>query len=104
MRTCPDCEGCGNSGSHYSDGSPRPCSKCGGHGVVDPATIQSSALNRAISHAVNYHGLDARLNQPDWRIADLIESEVQKHLDGQTEVQIIERMTPEERARIGREH
>ena len=61
-------------------------------------------LNRAIQHAVNYHGLDARLNMPDWQIADLIEGEMQKHLGGQTDVQIIERMTPEERSRIGQEH
>jgi hypothetical protein len=63
----------------------------------------STELNRAISHAVNYHGLDARLGMADWKIADLIEGEVQKWLDGKSDVQIIERMTPEERAQIGRE-
>lgn len=58
-------------------------------------------LNRAIAHAVNYHGLDAKLSTPDWQIADLIEGEVQKWLMGTTDVQIIEGMSPEERARIG---
>ena len=61
-------------------------------------------LNRAIAHAVNYHSLDAKLNMPDWQIADLIEGEVQKWLDGTTDVQVIEAMTPEERARIGTDH
>jgi hypothetical protein len=58
----------------------------------------SSELNRAIAHAVNYNGLDSKLNTPDWVIADLIEPEVQKWLDGTTDVQVIERMTPEELA------
>jgi len=58
-------------------------------------------LNQAISHAVNYHGLDAKLNMPDWKIADLITPEVQKYLDGKTEVQIVTAMTPEERSQIG---
>ena len=54
----------------------------------------SSELNRAIAHAVNYHGLDSKLNTPDWQIADLLENEVQKWLDGTTDVQCVERMTP----------
>jgi hypothetical protein len=58
-------------------------------------------LNRAIAHAINYHGFDARLGMPDWYVADQIEGEVQKWLDGTTDVQVIERMTPEERSRIG---
>ncbi len=60
----------------------------------------STELNRAIAHAVNFHGLDARLNMPDWQIADLVEGEVQRHLDGQTDAQVIERMTPGERLEI----
>jgi hypothetical protein len=60
-----------------------------------------SELNKAIQHAVNYHGIDARLGMADWKIADLIEGEIQKWLDGTTDVQVIERMTPEERAQIG---
>lgn len=59
-------------------------------------------LNRAIQHAVNYHGLDAKLNMADWKIADLITSEVAKHLAGTTDVQVIEKMTPEQRANIGK--
>lgn len=62
---------------------------------------KSTELNRALQHALNYHSLDAILNMPDWQIADLIEPEVQKWLDGTTDVQVIGRMTPEERARIG---
>ena len=58
----------------------------------------STELNKALAHAVNYHSLDARLNMADWQIADLIEGEVQKWLDGTTDVQIFERMTPAERA------
>lgn len=60
-------------------------------------------LERAISHAVNYHSLDAKLDMPDWKIAALIAPEVQRHLDGKTDVQIIEVMTPEQRANIGAE-
>ena len=52
----------------------------------------SSELNRAIAHAVNYHSLDSKLDMPDWQIADLLENEVQKWLDGTTDVQVIERM------------
>lgn len=58
-------------------------------------------ITKAIEHAVNYHGLDSKLNMADWQIAELIAPEVSKHLAGQTDVQIIERMTPEERAQIG---
>jgi hypothetical protein len=58
-------------------------------------------LNRAIAHAINYHSLDARLGLPDWQIADLITPQVAKYLDGQTDVQVFERMTPAERAQIG---
>lgn len=56
------------------------------------------SLNKAICHAVNYHGLDAKLNLPDWQIADLIEPEVKKHLQGLTDVQTFERIPQ----RIGR--
>jgi hypothetical protein len=62
---------------------------------------RDEALNRAIRHAINYHSLDARLNMADWQIADLITPEVGKHLRGETDVQVIERMTPDERRKIG---
>lgn len=55
-------------------------------------------LCRAIAHAVNYHGLDSRLNLPDYAVAELITPEVIKHLRGITDIQIYERMSPEERA------
>lgn len=57
-------------------------------------------LERAISHAVNYHGLDTRLGMTDYAIASRIAPEVQKHLDGETDVQVIEAMTPEQQAAI----
>lgn len=57
-------------------------------------------IKKAIEHAVNYHGLDAKLGMPDWQVADLIADEVVKHMLGMTDVQVIERMTPEERAKI----
>lgn len=65
--------------------------------------MTEAAINAAICHAVNYHGLDAKLNTADHELADLLAPEVAKHLAGQTDVQIIERMSPEERARIGME-
>lgn len=66
--------------------------------------MKNEALNKAIQHAINYHGLDARLNMADYKVADMITEEVAKHLAGTTDVQKIERMTPEERARIGMEN
>lgn len=59
-----------------------------------------SDLNRAIAHAINYHSLDSRLNMADWEIADLIEPEVRKWLEGTTDVQVIERMSPEDHLSI----
>lgn len=57
-------------------------------------------LERAIAHAVNYHSLDAKLNMPDFKIAELLAPEVQRYLDGKTDVQLYEAMTPEQRAAI----
>ena len=64
--------------------------------------MDSKKLNAAIKHAVNYHSLDAKLGIADWQIADLITSEVHKHYDGVSDVQVIERMTPEQRKNIGK--
>ena len=55
------------------------------------------SLNKAIQHAVNYHGLDAKLGMADYAIADLITDEVSKHLRGETGVQIFDRMMSKER-------
>lgn len=60
-------------------------------------------INQAIEHALNYHSIDARAAMPDHVIADMITPEVMKHLAGTTDVQIYERMTPEERAKIGKD-
>lgn len=62
-----------------------------------------TALVRAVSHALNYHSIDAKADMPDWRLAELLVPEITKHLRGETDVQVIERMTPAERAEIGRE-
>lgn len=58
-------------------------------------------LAMAIAHAVNYHSLDAKLEMSDFKIGELLAPEVQKYLDGVTDAQIIERMSPEDRAAIG---
>lgn len=58
-------------------------------------------LAMAIAYAVNYHGLDAKLEMSDFKIGELLAPEVQKHLDGTTDAQIIERMSQEDRAAIG---
>jgi len=60
-----------------------------------------SALEAAITHAVNYHSIDAKLNTPDFELAKLLAPEISKHLRGDTDVQVFERMSPEERAKIG---
>ena len=64
--------------------------------------MDKNKVNAAIRHAVNYHGLDAKLSMADWKIADLLTNEVIKHLNGETDVQVIERMIPGQRANIGK--
>lgn len=54
----------------------------------------------ALEHALNYHSLDAKLSLPDFEIVALMRKEIEQHLRGMTDVQQLERMTPEERARI----
>lgn len=67
-------------------------------------TDAEQKLARAISHAVNFHSLDSKLNMADWKIGELLAPEVQKFLDGKADVQVIAAMTPERRAAIGREN
>lgn len=67
---------------------------------IEPKMTEQD-LNAAIRHAMNYHSLDARLDMADLAIADLITPEVMKHLAGETDMQVIERMSPEDRASIG---
>jgi hypothetical protein len=62
---------------------------------IEADAVTLPTLNTAIEHAVNYHGLDARLNMSDTEIAELITPEVQKHLDGKTDVQRIEAINKE---------
>ena len=76
---------------------------------ADPAQALTQAQGRldafeaALAHAVNYHGVDSGLGQQDIQIAAMLVGEVYKHLLGQTDVQVYERMTPEERAKIGQD-
>lgn len=64
------------------------------------AKPSEAELAKAIEHAVNYHSLDAQLDMADYVIGELLAPEVAKWLRGETDVQIYERMTPEERAAI----
>lgn len=66
-------------------------------------TENDEKLEDAITHAVNYHGLDAKLNMRDWEIAKLLTPEVSKHLRGVTDAQLIAGMKEEDRAKIGAE-
>ena len=91
-------------------GGPAICEDCARDYAVkmnpSPAKgypVLTVSLWKAIRHAANYYGLDARLDMADHAIADLITGEVAKHLAGRTDVQVYERMTPEERALIGRD-
>lgn len=67
---------------------------------MQTVTITKLALMKAIEHTVNYHSVDAKLSTADWELAERWLNEMWKHLLGETDVQIIERMTPEERAKI----
>ena len=94
---CLDCKARGPElidGPFESDNARDTCVEAWNH-------RKDLALRQAISHAINYHGIDAKLNMAEHKIADLLVGEVSKHLRGQTDVQIVECMTPEERAKIG---
>lgn len=67
-------------------------------------TPDEEKLAKAIAHAVNFHSIDSRLNIADWEIGELLAPEVQRHLDGKTDVQLIDGMSLERRAAIGREN
>lgn len=60
-------------------------------------------LEHAIEHSVNFHGYDAKLEMPDYAVAAKLAPEAFKWLKGETDVQIVEAMTPEERAKISAE-
>lgn len=47
-------------------------------------------LQKAIAYAVNYHSVDNELNMPDFKIAEMLEPQVQEHLDGRSSVQQFE--------------
>lgn len=50
-------------------------------GPEGDTAVDRKDLARAIAHALNYHGLDAKLDMPDYRIADMLVDEVHRHLD-----------------------
>lgn len=54
-------------------------------------SITREQLTKALEHAMNYHGIDARANTADYELAELIVDEVLKHLRGETDVQAYER-------------
>lgn len=63
-------------------------------------SITPSELAKAIEHAVNYHSIDAKVGMADFNLAKLLVGEMWKHLRGETDVQVFERMSPEERAAL----
>ena len=63
--------------------------------------ITPDRVEAALRHAVNFHGLDAKLDVADFALAQMLVGEVCRHLAGRTDVQVYEAMTPEERAKIG---
>lgn len=65
--------------------------------------LDKFSLEKALSHAINFHSLDSRLDAPDWEIADLLVDQVFAHLAGTTDVQVVERMSPQERDHALRE-
>lgn len=71
--------------------------------LAEARPILRTEIEAALAHAVNYHGVDSGLGQQDTQIAALLVGEVYKHLLGQTDVQVLDRMSPEERAKIGQD-
>ena len=68
--------------------------------MTEQPEVRVDDLAKAIEHAVNYHSLDARLNMSDFAIGELLAPEVAKWLRGETDVQVFERMSPEDRKTI----
>ncbi|AGS80996.1 hypothetical protein [Caulobacter phage Cr30] len=60
-----------------------------------------SVFKEALTHSLNYHSIDAKCNVPDYELAELLHDEFVKYLLGTTDVQVYEKMSPEERSRIG---
>lgn len=63
-------------------------------------TVSKEELERALTHSINYHSLDANCNEADFQLSKMMIDEVWKHLCGETDAQVIERRTPEERRKI----
>lgn len=68
---------------------------------IIPASLRM--LEHAIEHSVNFHSYDAKLDMPDYAVAAKLAPEAFKWLKGETDVQVFENMSPEERAKIGTE-
>lgn len=97
------------SGEHWSSSGEGSCVAVLLAAQAELTTLRSPAkpgefefpdglLVAAISHAVNAEGLDARLETADFTLADLLAPRIAAYLRGQTDVQVYEAMTPQERA------
>ena len=67
---------------------------------MEPA-FTLSQFKAALRHATNYHSVDAKLDMADFKLVELLAPEIEKHLQGKTDVQVYERMSPSERLAIG---
>ena len=65
--------------------------------------VDAKTFEAALRHSINYNSIDAKAGMADHALAELLMPEICKHLAGSTDVQVFERMTPEERANIGKE-
>lgn len=67
---------------------------------VDPAKPGSiyEDVAKALRHSVNFNSIDAKLDMSDIAITEVLMPEVIRHLRGETDVQVYEAMTPQERA------
>lgn len=101
------------SGEHWSAGTPGSCQSVLEEAQAELAAIRASQevtqdpakpgityedIGAALCHSVNFHSIDGRLNMSDIAIVALLLPELTRHLRGETDVQVYEAMTPQERA------
>lgn len=65
--------------------------------------LTPARLEKALEYALNVESIDAKAGMTDWELAALLLRQIGKHLRGETDAQVYEAMTPEERLRIGSE-
>jgi hypothetical protein len=68
--------------------------------TTEATLVTKEDLAKALAHSLNYHGIDAKTTTPDFLLAERLVPEMWKHLFGETDVQTVEKMTPEERRKI----